>query len=110
MGFVYRHTKIGAILLFFSLAALLHISMDFPVHAHDAYAHFWPLTDWKFHSPFSYWEVHLRAHWVGLIETTIALASAWIIARRFQKPWITALMIALAILYIVMIVMRWSNL
>ncbi len=110
LGFVYRHTKIGTILLFFSLAVLLHILLDFPVHAHDAYAHFWPFTDWKFHSPLSYWESHLHAHWVGLIETTIALGSAWVIHKRFHTKWISVLMAILALLYVVMIGMRWISL
>lgn len=107
LGYFYRRTKAGIITLFLSLAALLHISMDLPVHAHDAYAHFWPITQWKFHSPISYWEPHLQAHWVGLIETAIALGSAWMIARRFEKAWITVLMLILAILYIAMITLRW---
>ncbi len=107
LGYIYRRTKAGIIILFLSLAALLHISMDLPVHAHDAYAHFWPITQWKFHSPISYWEPHLHAHWVGFIETAIALGAAWMIARRFEKTWITVLMLILAILYIVMITLRW---
>lgn len=110
LGYIFRATKIGGILLFFSLAVLLHIALDFPVHAHDAYAHFLPLTDWKFHSPLSYWESHLHAHWVGVVETGIALVSAWIIHKRFDKPWITILMTVLAVLYLAMITMRWINL
>jgi len=106
-GYVFRKTKTGLIILFFALAALLHIAMDFPVHAHDAYAHFWPISNWKFHSPFSYYETHLHADWVGLIEAIIALGSAWVIARRFRKRWISGIMMALALLYILMIGLRW---
>lgn len=110
IGFVFRATLIGKILLFFSLAVLLHITLDFPVHAHDAYAHFWPLTDWKFHSPLSYWEGHLHAHWVGLVETGIALTSAWVIHKRFDITWVSVLMGIFAALYLAMITMRWISL
>lgn len=62
-GYAYRTTVVGKLCLGFSLAALLHIAFDFPVHSHDAYRHFWPLTDWRFHSPLSYYEIDHHARW-----------------------------------------------
>ena len=37
-------------------AALLHLAFDFPLHNEDARRHFWPLTDWVWRSPLSYWD------------------------------------------------------
>lgn len=83
-----RGTQWGVWMLFFALAALLHIALDAPVHGHDAYRHFWPLTDWRFHSPISYWEGDLHARWVSVIEATFVVASAFILWRRFPKIWV----------------------
>ena len=47
-------------------AATVHVIMDFFVHNDDAYRHFWPLSDWKFQSPISYWD---PAHFGILIST-----------------------------------------
>lgn len=68
-------------------AALLHLTFDFPLHHDDGRAHFWPLTDWVFASPVSYWD---RAHYggiVGLIEIGICLAlSVWLWTRFKHWP------------------------
>jgi hypothetical protein len=44
------------ILQWFSISALLHAVVDFLVHTDDAYRHFWPFSNWKFHSPMSYYK------------------------------------------------------
>jgi hypothetical protein len=71
-----------------------------PVHAHDAYRHFWPLSDWRFYSPISYWETDLHARWVSLIEAAIVLISVRILWVRFPKRWAR---LTLAVLFIVTI-------
>lgn len=47
---------VGLGLLVFAGGGLLHVMADFLVHAEDAHVHFWPLTEWRFHSPVSYWQ------------------------------------------------------
>ena len=44
------------VFILFGLAALTHVALDFPVHADDAHPHFWPVTQWRFFSPVSYWD------------------------------------------------------
>lgn len=83
-----RSTQWGVWLMVFSLAALVHIGLDAPVHGHDAYRHFWPFSDWRFYSPISYWEVDLHARWVSLAETALVLISTIILWRRFPKTWV----------------------
>lgn len=76
---------------------LLHVIADFPVHTDDAHVHFWPFTDWRFHSPVSYYQ---RAHYgdiVGAIEVVVGVALAAFIFWRF-KQWP---MRAMAVLMIV---------
>ncbi len=33
----------------------LHVVFDLPLHQDDAHRHFFPLSDWRFVSPVSYW-------------------------------------------------------
>ncbi len=100
LGYAMRAKLWGKLLLFFALAALLHIATDFPVHADDAYRHFWPLTDWRFYSPLSYWDIDHHASWVGLIDIAIAAASGFILWQRFPARWARAILALLAIGYL----------
>lgn len=95
-----RLVKWGALLLFFALAALIHMATDLPVHAHDAYRHFWPISDWRFFSPLSYYEADKHAGWVSLVEAIIALISIIVLWRRFPKLWVRIILGILAALYV----------
>ncbi len=53
------------------LAALLHIALDFPLHHDDGRPHFWPLSNWVFESPVSYWDLRHGAAVVGPIEAVL---------------------------------------
>jgi len=105
IGYFAMGKKWGAALLFFALAALIHMATDMPVHGHDAYRHFWPLSDWRFHSPISYWERDLHAGWVSAVEAIIGLTSIVILWRRFPVPWVKIILGILAALYVIVQVM-----
>lgn len=65
----------------FAVAALSHIALDFPLHAEDAHRHFWPLSDWRFNSPVSYWDPNSNGLLGGLIEAIcvgVALTFLWV--------------------------------
>jgi hypothetical protein len=97
----------GRVMLFFALAALIHMATDLPVHGHDAYRHFWPLSDWRFFSPLSYWEADHHAGWVSLIEAALALGAIFVLWRRFPKLWARLTLGTLAALYVALqVVMR----
>jgi len=104
LGYTARAKLWGQLLLVFALAALLHMVTDFPVHAEDAYRHFWPLTDWRFYSPFSYWDINHHAAWVGLIDVGIAAISGFVLWRRFPALWVRAVLGLLAIGYLLFVV------
>jgi hypothetical protein len=61
------------LLEFFAASALLHVVIDFFVHNDDAYRHFWPLSDWKFLSPLSYYDPQYYGQWVGAIDAIIII-------------------------------------
>ncbi len=69
------------------LAALLHIACDLPVHREDAHAHFWPLTDWKFISPVSYYDPRHYGNIFAPFEMLIVLISTYFGAKVFIHRW-----------------------
>ena len=68
----------------FCAAALLHLAFDFPLHNHDARQHFWPITDWVFISPLSYWDSNHHGGTVGALETIACFALLVLLWRRFK--------------------------
>ncbi len=86
-------------------AALLHITLDFLVHNDDAYKHFWPLTDWKFMSPISYWDQSHYGQIVGAVDSVVILGLlAWLYTKYNSRkakigiPVIMALYVASLVL------------
>ncbi|RVT85516.1 cobalamin biosynthesis protein CobQ [Rhodobacteraceae bacterium CCMM004] len=78
-------------------AALLHLAFDFPLHTHDARMHFWPLSEWKFISPISYWDGSRGGDWVGMAETgMVAVLTVWLL-WRFRDPGLRAVFALLAL-------------
>ena len=82
-------------------AALLHLALDFPVHTEDARAHFWPVTNWKFISPISYWDSGAFGHVVGTGEVLAALACCILLWRRFRGWGMRVLIAALGAMELV---------
>jgi hypothetical protein len=91
IGWAFRDRRWAAWLGLVCVAALIHIAFDVPVHSDDAYRHFWPLSDWRYESPLSYWNSLDNARWVTLVEGLIALACGAVLWRRFPKAWKRAL-------------------
>ena len=102
IGYAARSKLWGMFMMFFGVAALIHMATDLPVHGHDAYKHFWPLSEWRFYSPISYYEADLHGAWVSLVEMLIAFVSIFILWKRFPKLWVKTVLGILAFLYITM--------
>ncbi|WP_421857563.1 zinc dependent phospholipase C family protein [Oricola sp.] len=75
----------------FALGAIVHLAGDFPVHAADAHPHFWPLSDWRFQSPVSYWDRNYYGDTFAFFEMLLGVALAVIVFRRFKALWVRAL-------------------
>ena len=75
--------------VFFALcgAALFHLGLDFLFHHDDGRAHFWPLSNWIFESPVSYWDPNHYGTIVGAIEVALSLLCCGILWQRF-KGWL----------------------
>ncbi len=76
-------------------AAELHLVFDFLLHNDDARAHFWPLTNWVFKSPVSYWDRDHYGTIAGSIEIGVSLALCVVLFRRFSHIGMRALVILL---------------
>ena len=84
-------------------AALLHLVCDFPLHHDDARAHFWPLTDWRFISPLSYWDTDHFAGWVAPVEVVLSVAAATVVWKKHHEKLIRGAVILLVLLELIVI-------
>ncbi|NES65696.1 MAG: hypothetical protein F6K24_10730 [Okeania sp. SIO2D1] len=61
------------------ISLVLHSLFDLPVHNNDAHRHFFPLSNYRFISPISYWDPKHYGGIVALIEILLVfLATLWI--------------------------------
>lgn len=72
-------------------AAILHLALDFPLHTHDARQHFWPVTDWVFESPVSYWDNAAHAGVVSPIALSLSAGALVVIWSRSRVLWLRGL-------------------
>ena len=79
-------------------AALLHLVLDFGLHHDDGRAHFWPISNWIFESPVSYWDSRHFGQIVGPIEVLLSLACCvWLWTRHLGR-WMRGLIVALGLI------------
>jgi len=85
----------STIFVAFAAAGLLHLAFDFLLHTEDARMQFWPISDWVFRSPVSYWDRTAYAGIVGPLEVTMSGGAAYLIWQRTESRWIMALVAVL---------------
>lgn len=85
-------------------AALLHLGLDFPLHHDDGRAHFWPISDWVFASPVSYWDMNHHAGWVVPVEVLAAMTCCVLLWRRHVNVWMRGFIVVLGLVEFVPII------
>jgi hypothetical protein len=85
------------LLIAFAGAGLLHLVFDFALHHDDARRHFWPITDFVFRSPVSYWDPRHFGNIAGPVEIGVSLLLCVLLWRRF-RGWFARVLIAAAAL------------
>lgn len=85
-------------LIAFGGAGLLHIAFDFSLHHDDGRMHFWPLSNWIFESPVSYWDRNHYGDIVGPLEMALSLILLVVLWRRFQAMIPRAIIFAAALM------------
>lgn len=82
--FAFAFWRRWTICIAFAGAALLHLALDFPLHTHDARMHFWPVSDWVFESPVSYWDNRAHAGVVGPLGVMLSLGCVIVLWLRYR--------------------------
>lgn len=85
----------SAALRAFASAGLLHLSFDLLLHHDDGRPHFWPVTDWVFESPLSYWDPAHYGNIIGPIEGLTSAAMVIWMVWAFRGAGIRLTMILL---------------
>ncbi len=70
-----------------SASALLHCLADLPVHREDAHRHFWPLSNFRFESPISYWDPEHYGNIFSLFEVVLVLVLSIYVFRLIRSWW-----------------------
>jgi hypothetical protein len=94
-----RHDR-WRFLAIFAGSAFLHSCIDFLVHREDAHMSFWPLSNYKFMSPVSYYD---PAHYGGpfsLFEAGLGLVLACLLAMQFKNWLVRGGLVLCAVAYI----------
>ncbi|HSG95595.1 MAG TPA: hypothetical protein VLA28_08740 [Afifellaceae bacterium] len=87
-------------ILAFSVAAMVHVATDFPLHVFDGHPTFWPFSGWVFQSPVSYWDPRYFGDYVSFIELALAAGLIVILWRRFSSHAIRGALVLAAVSYI----------
>ena len=87
------------VLVAFAASGLLHRACDSPVHATDAHRQFWPLTDWRFRSPVSYWDPAHYGDIVGPLEAALAIGLTVLMPIRYRSLPARAALVTVLLAY-----------
>lgn len=86
-------------LLAFCLSLILHSFLDLPVHHDDAHRHFFPFSNYRFISPFSYWDPNHYGTIVAAIELLSVLAATIYLFGVLDSRIAKGVLIATNLLY-----------
>ncbi len=67
-------------------SAILHLCFDFPLHHDDARMHFWPVSNWIFESPISYWDSRHYGQIISVLEYILVIGVFIVLWRCFKSP------------------------
>ena len=95
--FLYLDWKSGAILC---LSMICHCLLDLPVHHNDAHRHFFPFSDYRFISPFSYWDINHYGKWVAGVELLLVLGATPLVMNLLKFSLTKALFVLIELVYV----------
>jgi hypothetical protein len=81
------------------ISMLIHDFLDLPVHNHDAHRHFYPLSNYRFISPISYWDTKHYGGIVAFVEISLVLLASIYLFGSMRSYFTKGLLIAVNILY-----------
>jgi len=95
MRFKFRKTAL------FLASMGIHDLSDFLLHNDDAHRHFFPLSDWRFHSPVSYWDPAHFGQFIAPLEAIGVLVACFFVWRRFASKGVRKLISVIVLIYTV---------
>lgn len=98
LGITIWQQRLGWIAFFASV--LLHHLADLPLHHDDAHRHFWPLSDFRFISPISYWDREHLGVYGALVETGLLVIASICLLQRMRSRWGRGLLILINLTYL----------
>jgi len=94
--FIAWRARLTTWAIFFA-SMFCHSLFDFPVHRYDAHQHFFPLSDYRFISPISYWDPAHFGLWVTALEASVMLVGGMYLLRSSQSKaktyWVGGLLL-----------------
>ncbi len=83
LGLAFWLGSRSSVLLFVSM--LLHIAGDLPLHHDDGHRHLFPLSDWRFESPVSYWDPNHYGNIVTVVEVLAVIAGCALLLTCYHS-------------------------
>ncbi|NJK73894.1 MAG: hypothetical protein HC849_23180 [Oscillatoriales cyanobacterium RU_3_3] len=87
------------------LSMILHSLGDLPVHNDDAHRHFFPFSNYRFISPFSYWDRNHYGTIVSLVEMLLVMLSSYHVFGLINSYVGKGLLILVNFVYLIMYVL-----
>ena len=87
LGLAVAVVSRSPIVLAFFASMLLHLIVDFFVHAEDAHRQFLPFSQYRFISPISYWDVRHHGRLIALLEGLAVFVSTGFLWLRTES-WV----------------------
>lgn len=92
------HRRLGAIAC---MSLVLHSLLDLPVHSEDAHRHFFPFSNYRFISPFSYWDPNRNSNIVALIELLLVVAATPVVLKRLNSWSAKGVVLVVNVFYVI---------
>ena len=84
----------------FAWSMLIHCAFDFLTHHDDGHRHFFPLSDFLFASPISYWDRNYHAGIVEPIERLVIIAASIYLFPRLKTRLGRIVLVAINVLFL----------
>lgn len=81
----YWSKVVGVLLVLFAGSCLAHLALDFPVHVEDAHRHFFPLSNYRFRSPVSYYNPNHFGVPMMIAEACMGIGLSVFLFRRYAS-------------------------
>jgi hypothetical protein len=96
------------LMLLFFTSMLLHVFADLPLHHDDAHRHFFPLSDWRFASPVSYWDPAFHGERASLVEFVVVMAASLFMYQKqpHLRNWVMVT-VAVYLVYWIYVYLVW---